>query len=444
MGIQTHVDDLEPVAWALMSLAIILAVVRLIVRYLATRNLGLEDIMIGVATLMDIGGTISLSLAVTNGLGRHAMTLTPQQNTERSKDNYAQHLLYIATIATAKLSMTVFFNRLAVQKIHLRCIWALAGIITAWAVSSLFIIAFQCPMPEPWNPTFAPPGSCLTQDIWIYIVGIDCLTEAFIMALPIWIVWRVQIPFNKKLLIQFLFSIRVIVIAASVTRYVASQARPTKGGFDTAYDQSGYWLWTSLQCTLAIIAACTPALKPFLEYSASRIGDLTGFQRSTGDSGHKYFNGSGSGSGNNTFRLKSFGGGLSGSGGSRVAIGGGSSGANGGLSNGGRRHHSAVVFSDAVKVGGGTGMAGDSGAGLGHQTRIQGIERTGSSSDSVDTEASGAMIIRQTTEWDIDYDGGDRDGRTDASSRSRTSEAASPRLGMGEDEARRVVGNHVV
>ncbi|KAF4542992.1 uncharacterized protein LTHEOB_7246 [Lasiodiplodia theobromae] len=322
MGIQTHVEDLEPVSWALMALAILLVIVRLTIRYTATRQLRTEDIMVGVALLMDIGATVSLALAVQlGGLGKHRAGLTEKQNDARTKANYAQHLLYIAVIATAKISMTVFFRRLAVKKIHHRVIWALAIIIALWAISSEFIVAFQCPMPHPWDPTAYPAGSCLPEKIWLYVTVVDCLTEAMIMALPFWIIYNVRIPRRKKWLIQTLFAFRIVVIAASITRYVASQARATSSTttsvsrhqhrtavtttkaataaapFDTSYDQTGYWLWTDLHSTIAIIAACIPALKPFLEWSAGRIaGNISsasaslpasyGFQRSARAGGY--------------------------------------------------------------------------------------------------------------------------------------------------------------
>lgn len=54
MGIQTHVEDLEPISWALLALAIVLVVMRLTVRYFATRDLGIEDIMIGMALVSSI------------------------------------------------------------------------------------------------------------------------------------------------------------------------------------------------------------------------------------------------------------------------------------------------------------------------------------------------------------------------------------------------------
>ncbi|KAL1623427.1 hypothetical protein SLS54_004416 [Diplodia seriata] len=230
MGIQTHVEDLEPVSWALMALAILLVIVRLTIRYTATRELRTEDIMVGAAMA-----------------------------------NYAQHLLYIAVIATAKISMTIFFRRLAVKKIHHRITWALAVIIALWALSSEFVVAFQCPMPHPWDPTAYPAGSCLPEKIWLYVTVVDCLTEALIMALPFWIIWNVRIPRRKKWLIQTLFAFRIVY----VPRHPESPAKPA--AFDTSYDQTGYWLWTDLHSTIAIIAACIPALKPFLEWSAGRI-----------------------------------------------------------------------------------------------------------------------------------------------------------------------------
>ncbi|KKY13664.1 putative integral membrane protein [Diplodia seriata] len=83
------------------------------------------------------------------------------------------------------------------------------------------------------GPTAYPAGSCLPEKIWLYVTVADCLTEALIMALPFWIIWNVRIPRRKKWLIQTLFAFRIV--------------------------------------TIAIIAACIPALKPFLEWSAGRI-----------------------------------------------------------------------------------------------------------------------------------------------------------------------------
>ncbi|KAL1629808.1 hypothetical protein SLS56_005204 [Neofusicoccum ribis] len=406
MGIQTHVENIEPASWALMALAIILVVVRLTIRYTATRDLRLEDIMIGIALIMDIGATISLALAVQlGGLGKHRATLSAQQNDRRVKANYAQHILYLAILATAKISMTVFFRRLAVKRIHHLFTWALAVAIGAWWLSASLVVAFQCPLPHPWDPTAYPAGSCLPERIWLYVTVFDCVTEAAIVALPFWIVSGVRISRRKKAVVQGLFAVRVVVIAASITRYAASQARSTSaasssshtsrnlnavdlqnlgygpvsrasggggGGFDTSYDQTGYWLWTDLHSTITIIAACIPALKPFLEWSAGRINrNLSGFQRSTGGGGdeysrnRKYGDGSGSGGGavgsEGMFRMRAF-----------------SNGGDGGMKSVG---------------------------GLAYQTTVGGGGR-GESRESVETEGSGAAIVRQTKEeWDMQHDG---------------------------------------
>lgn len=73
-------------------------------------------------------------------------------------------------------------------------------------------MAFQCPMPHPWDPTAYPAGSCLPEKIWLYVTVVDCLTEALIMALPFWIIYNVRIPRRKKWLIQTLFAFRIVYV----------------------------------------------------------------------------------------------------------------------------------------------------------------------------------------------------------------------------------------
>lgn len=87
---------------------------------------------------------------------------------------------------------------------------------------------------------------------------------------------------------------RTAAATDTVTTTTTTKAAP----FDTSYDQTGYWLWTDLHSTIAIIAACIPALKPFLEWSAGRIaGNISsaasasfpasyGFQRSARAGGY--------------------------------------------------------------------------------------------------------------------------------------------------------------
>lgn len=126
--------------------------------------------------------------------------------------------------------MTVFFRRLAAKKvctyhtshphpntlkplttqIHHRATWLLTLTIALWALSATLVVALQCPMPHPWDPTYYPAGSCLPEKIWLYITVVDCLTEALIMALPFWIIWDVRIPRRKKWLVQSLFAFRIV------------------------------------------------------------------------------------------------------------------------------------------------------------------------------------------------------------------------------------------
>lgn len=183
------------------------------------------------------------------------------------------------------------------------------------------------------------------------------------------------------------------VIAASITRYAASQARSTTavssrsrrvaaagggggGAFDPSYDQTGYWLWTDLHSTIAIIAACVPALKPFLSWSAGRlVGGTTSSGGRSGGATYPSRSGggveeSGGGSGG-VFKMRMLGGGAQRgqrqSGGGERAVGGGRLG------------------NEVTVVGG-----------MGYRTSVM-----GESNESVDTEASAARIIQQVKgEWE--------------------------------------------
>lgn len=136
------------------------------------------------------------------------------------------------------------------------------------------------------------PGACATerdqhaQIISLYYAfAVDVLSDLFIMALPIGLIYNLQLSLARKAGIIALFCIGWLAIAAAVVRVVSIG---TKAGGSTP---SSSWLafWGILETGLVVIIGCAPGLyssgkqayasRKESKYNASREG----YQRHYGE-----------------------------------------------------------------------------------------------------------------------------------------------------------------
>lgn len=78
-----------------------------------------------------------------------------------TQSEYATKLLYIATLALAKLSIISLMIILTASDLHRRLGTALTAFIAVWGVASELAAAFQCGVVEPWH-SFGPGSSCFS------------------------------------------------------------------------------------------------------------------------------------------------------------------------------------------------------------------------------------------------------------------------------------------
>jgi hypothetical protein len=115
-------------------------------------------------------------------------------------------------MACAKLSAACLFNRVVPQSPRPPRIMFLA--IGAWAVFSLFAIAFQCQLPTPW---IFIPSQCRTHGYLQYpIIIFNIITDLFLAIWILPIVWSLNMTLQKRMTISVLFGFRVIVPIAAI------------------------------------------------------------------------------------------------------------------------------------------------------------------------------------------------------------------------------------
>jgi len=85
------------------------------------------------------------------------------------------------------------------------------GIIVAWAVSSVFAIAFRCSVPPRWRDGANSCWNSFTVYLGINIVNIA--TDIALIVVPTTMMWKVQTSLDVKVQVISLFTIRILSVA---------------------------------------------------------------------------------------------------------------------------------------------------------------------------------------------------------------------------------------
>lgn len=122
---------------------------------------------------------------------------------------WASEYLYSWSIALTKLAVLSFYRRLfqfSSIRIPIIVLMVMCGI---WITLRTFITTFHClPVHAYWDKSI-PNARCITHIARFYL-GTDlthCLLDFMILALPVWEIIRMRLPFGQKIAVLCLFAL---------------------------------------------------------------------------------------------------------------------------------------------------------------------------------------------------------------------------------------------
>ncbi len=166
-----------------------------------------------------LGTGIDMCIMTKFGLGYHIDTLTPDQLTsyfivsgggERarrlplSKANnrhqafYLSIVMYNVGLGAIKISILLQYYRIFASRMRRVTVAAMA-VVGAWSVALVLISIFTChPIAAFWDKTIAG-GTCIPSlPQWYINAAGNIATDLFIFALPIPVLWRLQLPRSQR------------------------------------------------------------------------------------------------------------------------------------------------------------------------------------------------------------------------------------------------------
>ncbi|KAI0385732.1 hypothetical protein F5Y04DRAFT_291184 [Hypomontagnella monticulosa] len=242
--------------WGLQGVAYLIVALRYYNRFsiMGWHSLSWDDGIMLLAVIVHTGESTMAYLVVAfwKGLANNAMTdaqraaLDPQSTewhlrVNGSKTHVVGLLLYTTLLWLLKACWLVYYARLTegVGNMH-RVIKGGIAVVSLSYISCLLVAFLKCvPFDHQWQINPSPGNNCMpaiSTVQTIYVMIMNTLTDFYLMAIPLPVVWKSHLPWRKKLVLLVMFSGGFLEMAFGILRCVSIL---TLGDIDPA--QSGYW-----------------------------------------------------------------------------------------------------------------------------------------------------------------------------------------------------------
>ncbi|KAI8932357.1 hypothetical protein NX059_010549 [Plenodomus lindquistii] len=273
-------------AWTELGLALISILLRLYFRYTQVDLTGMtwDDYLVVLAGIFYALETAAAHVIVALFQGMGNNNFTPSQRAKLSPESdawkYAEHgskthifgwFMYTALMWTLKSCWTVYYSRITsgVRKmdVRIKIAWLLNG--TTY-IAALCMVLFRCwPLHRQWQIYPDPGNNCYPGASKLnvtFITVLDVITDLFLMAIPLPIIYRAHLDIKTKVSLMILFSGGWIVISFGILRCVTLV---TVG--PTERSMSGQW---SVRVSfVAVLVSNAPMIFPlFKRWSYAAMG----------------------------------------------------------------------------------------------------------------------------------------------------------------------------
>jgi len=168
--------------------------------------------------------------------------------------------------------------------------WAFFVICAAYTLAALFLNVFKCnPQYASYNllriADYGKVPKCLSVNHMNSILRLNLALDFTALAIPVIVIWKVQLSWKKKARIFALLSIGLVACIASVMTLV-SQYTLEK---DPLWNYTTLLAWIMVELVVSLAAACAPTLAYLLprsmfskNYASNSASGLTGLKVDTG------------------------------------------------------------------------------------------------------------------------------------------------------------------
>ncbi|KAI0543515.1 hypothetical protein F4679DRAFT_105452 [Xylaria curta] len=265
---------LEALLWTEFSVATVFIVLRLTTRH-QMRSLGLDDVLMAGSWLFFLATAIAVQFAAqASGGMRHQVYLTEQELSFQLEITYVVLVISIVCTALGKIAIGATILRIvsSASSSERWVVWAVIGVTTVSSIIDIFISLFQCGR-DPraiWDSALHATASCLDAEALNRYTTFTAVWQAFsdftFSILPIFIVWRLRMPTQRKLILTFGLGLTLLTAGAAAAKssYIA---RPS---IDQTWALFDVYAWLSTEALLIIMCGSIPSIYPMWSHMFQR------------------------------------------------------------------------------------------------------------------------------------------------------------------------------
>ncbi|GAP91121.1 putative integral membrane protein [Rosellinia necatrix] len=246
----------------------LLAIFAVALRFYAARLVGREtrshDYFCVLSLVALLGyTTCTLIGTIDGGIGLHISEVSPAQLTIALKSFFASQFFWAISIASFRLAILLLYIEIfSVSKFFQWAVWASVAVVCAFFVGSIITTLTICrPIALNWDKTITN-GTC--GDIGVaelVAAAFNTVLDVVIVALPLPVIWRLQLPTHKKVAITVTFGLGLGISAINLVRvYKVISCNLT----DFTYCTLDSAILTVAEMGVGITVACVPSLAPLI------------------------------------------------------------------------------------------------------------------------------------------------------------------------------------
>ncbi|TVY37228.1 Satratoxin biosynthesis SC1 cluster protein [Lachnellula subtilissima] len=248
-------------------------ILRLMAKRVNKANLTADDYAILVAQVVNYGHSALVMLAqaytqealFSANIGHHADTIPSSGPPTFFKLLLPLQIIYGLILGLIKLSICLFYSRIFFTKRFRVASWTVISFIGAWTVGSVLAPMLICrPIAYNWDRKIKD-GKCSNQTASFVTIGVfDLLIDIAVFALPLQMIWNLQVSTGKKAALFSIFGLGISTMILSILRI---QALVTLDLSDVTYTATFPLLYAFLEPAIGITVACAPLFGPLIKIS---------------------------------------------------------------------------------------------------------------------------------------------------------------------------------
>ncbi|KAF1946514.1 hypothetical protein EJ02DRAFT_495313 [Clathrospora elynae] len=253
-------------------------VLRYYARYLTSTSFNIEDVIIPLGWLAEIGlcvvGIVMVEKADT---GRHMvyiLSTDPAKISEHFKGIMIQEFLHPAAVAFPKLSVVLLYLHILTNKYERMAAKTLIFLIFATWLSFTMVAIFQCmPFAFNWDKT-VPGGRCFNVQRYATISSVpNIFTDIAVLILPLRTVWGLKISVGRRVGLLLIFLTGSVGIIASIIRTIVFAETLASAGplTDVTWNHVTLINWTMIEPGMYLLSTCAFSFKPLFRMVAKGL-----------------------------------------------------------------------------------------------------------------------------------------------------------------------------